>query len=305
MALGALYTTGSEPSLLLKVLRAAWWEKDLQGQDWKSIFDIKDADQAVEYELEMRAVSLGGLKAEGARARIASAGEGFKTAYQVNLYANTIYYTLESIQDNLYKSQWGPTSMGFAEAQDVLRNITVYSLFNDARNNNSIGSDGLPLLSLAHPTATRTFANTVSVPTQLNLALLQQYQTGIQLFTNYSDYPMQCNPARLITSVNNSQTAQALLFSPQDPSTANRSINPLFHGGYFKDGILTSPYLLDPNCSFAQSTASYGFTFYRRQDFLIQELPQSDALTYGFIGWERFARLYSTPRCVFGTTFFS
>lgn len=305
MANTSVYTTGSEKSLLLKTLRAAWWEKDLQPQAWKSIFDIKIADQAVEYELEMRAVSLGGLKAEGGRAPIASAGEGFKTAYQMRLYANSIYYTLESIQDNLYKTQWGPTSMGFAEAQDVLRNIVVFSLFNDARNLNSVGADGKPLLATDHPTNSRNFANTVSTPTQLSLSLLQQYQTGIQLFTNYSDYPMQCNPERLITSVNNAMTAQALLFSPQDPTTANRSINSVFHGGYFKDGILTSPYLLDPNCSFAQSSASYGFTFYRRQDFVIQELPQSDALTYGFIGWERFARLYSTPRCVFGTTFFS
>lgn len=304
MAFNSVYTTGSEPSLLLKTLRAAWWEKDLQPQAWKDIFDIKIADQAVEYELEMRAVSLGGEKAEGARSNIASAGEGFKTAYRVKLYANSIYYTLESIQDNLYKTQWGPTSMGFAEAQDVLRNIVVFSLFNNALNASSVGADGEPLLSLTHPTAGREFANTTSVPTQLNLALLQQYQTGIQLFTNYSDYPMQCNPERLITSVNNAQTAIALLFSPQDPTTANRSINAVFHGGYFSKGILTTPYLLDPNCSFAQSTASYGFTFYRRQDFIIQELPQSDALTYGFLGWERFARLYSTPRCVFGTTFF-
>ena len=305
MASTSVYTTGSEPSLLLKTLRAAWWEKDLQPQAWKEIFDIKIADQAVEYELEMRAVTLGALKPEGARAAIASAGEGFKTSYKVQLYANSIYYTLESIQDNLYKTQWSPTSMGFAEAQDVLRNIVVFSLFNNAKNSSSVCADGKPLLDLAHPTFARTFSNTTSVGTQLSMSLLQQYQTGIQLFTNYSDYPMQCNPKRLITSVNNALTASALLFSPQDPTSANRSLNALFHGSYFSEGVLTSPYILDPNFSFAQSTATYGFTFYRRQDFIIQELPQSDALTYGFVGWERFARLYSTARCGYGSTYFS
>lgn len=305
MAYQTAYSTGSEPSLLLKTLRSVFWEKNLQPQAWKKIFEIKKADQAVEYELEMRAVSLGGLKAEGARAPIATAGEGFKTAYKINLYANSIYYTLESIQDNLYKSQWGPTSMGFAEAQDVLRNIVVFSLLNYARSTASTGSDGLPLLNTAHPTASKTFSNTPATPTTLSMSLLRQYQTGIQLFPNYSDYPIECNPKLLITSVQNAQNAQQLLFSPEDPTTANRANNPMFSGGYFSDGILTSPYILDPNASFAQSTAAYGFTFYRRQEFLIQELPQSDALTFGFVGFERFARLYSTPRCVYGTTFFS
>lgn len=298
------YTTGNEQSLLLKTLRSAWWERNLQPQDWKKIFEFKKADQAVEYELEMQSAGLGSLKREGDRSSITSAGEGFKTAYKVNTYSNTIYYTLESIQDNLYKKEWGPKSMGFAEAQDVLRNITVFSLFNFAKSSESVGADGLPLLSTGHRNAFNLYSNTFSVPITLSLSALNQLTQQIQLFTNFSGYPTSGNAKRLITSVQNSQTAQYLLFSPQDPTTANRAINPMFHGGYFSEGLMTSPYLTDPQCYFAQSNLSNGFKFFERMPFTIQELPQSDALTFGFIGFERFARLYGTPRCVAGNTFF-
>jgi hypothetical protein len=298
------YNTSNIQSLLLKTLRTAWFERELQPQSWKKIFEIKKADQAVEYELEMQSAGLGSLKAEGARSSITSAGEGLKTAYKINTYSNVIYLTLESIQDNLYKKEWGPQSMGFAEAQDVLRNIVVYSLFNFATSTPSFGADGRPLLSTNHQNAFTTYSNTFTTPAQLSLSSLNQLTQQIQLFTNYAGYPTEANAKRLITSVQNSQTAQYLLFSPQDPTTANRAINPMFHGGYFSDGLITTSYLTDPNCYFAQSSLSHGFTFYERMPFTVQELPQSDALTYGFIGFERFARSYSTARCVAGVTFF-
>ena len=298
------YNTSNETSLLLKTLRTAWWERELQPQSWKKIFEIKKADQAVEYELEMQSAGLGSLKAEGARSSITSAGEGFKTAYKINTYSSTIYYTLESIQDNLYKKEWGPQSMGFAEAQDVLRNIVVYSLFNFATSQISAAGDGLSLLNTQHKNAFSTYTNTFTTPAQLSLSTLNQITQMIQLSTNFSGYPIEASPKRLLTSVQNSQTAQYLLFSPQDPTTANRAINPMFHGGYFADGLMTTSYLTDPQAYFAQSTVSHGFTFYERVPFTIQELPQSDSLTYGFIGFERFSRSYSTPRCVAGCTFF-
>ena len=303
MAYNPIYTTGDEPSLLLKVLRGAWWSRELQPQRWKKIFKIEKADQAVEYELEMRNVSMGNLKLEGKRSQITNAGEGLKTAYKVNTYSNVIYATFESLQDNLYKKDWGLTSMGMAEAQDQLRNVVMFSLFNNARNQGSVGADREPLLSTQHKTAESTYSNTLQVPASISLNTINQFTQIIQLFVNYRGQPLTLNPRQLITSVQNSQKAQVIMFSPEDPTTANRAQNPQYHGGYFPDGLLTTPYIRSPLDYFAQSDSREGFTFFERQPVMTQELPYTDALTFGFIMWERFARLYSTARCVAGVSF--
>lgn len=295
-------TTQTTPNLLLLTLNMVWWGRQLNKPHWERIFENRVATQLTEFTQEMMPVTLGDVKEEADPLPIGQAGQGPTTSYRMKTYGNSIYISLEELQDNQYKKDWSPRAMGFAQAQEVLRNLVVFNLFNDAKNTGSAGGDGLPLLSTTHLQYNGTYANTWSTPTVLNKTSYTQMVEGTQLFQNYTGYPLEYVPKLLLTSIQNAQNAKTLMFSPDDPTTANRAINSLF-GDYFNEGMIISPYLRDPECFFGITTAEEGFIFWRRMPWTIQDLPGTNTLVYAYYGVERFAVGYAKANCTYGSTF--
>lgn len=309
---GFAISTQNNPSLLLYTLKMAWWGKEIQRPKWEAFTEKRIATQRVEYYQEMQPVGMGGAKGEGAPLPVGTAGEAWKTSYPSVTYGNSIYITMEDLQDNLYKKDWNPRSMGFADAQDVLRYITIFGIFNHAKVNSPIsdgagsqGGDGEPLLSVSHPIAEgNKYANTWATGVALGMQTYTQMIEGIQSFPNYVGWILQYTPRLMGVPIQNAYTAKMLMFSPDDPSTANRSINANF-GDYFKDGLFVSSYFRDPASFWGFSSTDHGFAFFRRMDFTIQDLPGTNTLVYGYFGVERFAIGYDSPTCVYGSTQFN
>lgn len=295
-------TSGQIKHLLLRNLNSVNASHQLLPNFYDRVYKHQKATMAVMYDMEMRDPTWGGYTPEGANAPIAVAGEGIQTAYPVKMYTNSIYATLPSIQDNLYKGQWSVQGEGFIKGMDVLRNITLWSLFNNAKNSLSNLGDGKPLLSTTHELAEGTYSNTFEQPVAMSKDSLTYLSTAVQYFMSYSMYPMYLRMDKLETSIANLPLAQTLMFSPDDPTTAARAINSLYHGGYFKEGVRGNPYFIDPSCYFGISNEELGFKRWTRMAPRVEPLPLSSAFVAGYAYAERYAYGCGSGRAVIGST---
>lgn len=302
MASGTVVTTQDIKNLLNATLNMVWLGKSKMTQDWERFTETRAAYKSEEETQEMMGVTPGRDVPEATALPIGKAGQAFKTKYPIVTYGNSIYLTMQEMQDNLYKQSWQPKSMGFVTAQLNLRNVEVFKLINQAGSTTRLGGDGKPLLSTTHPMYQTTYANTWAQPVTLTQTTYQQMVETTMLMENYVGIKMSYVPRCLVGPVQGAQNMKVLMFSPDDPMTANRSINALF-GDYFKDGMVVSPYIYDPLLFLGFTSAEQGMIFFRRMDFVIDELPATNTLVAGWYGVERFGTGWADPRCVVGSTF--
>jgi hypothetical protein len=298
-------TTGQLRHLLLKDLNIVAGSKQLLPKFHQKVYRTAHADMNPMFDMEMRDVTWGEQTGEAADAPIATSGEGIVTSYPINTYTNACFVTLQAQQDNLYKAQWSAQRNGFVDSHEVLENIVLWNQFNNARNNASALGDGLPLLSTAHILAEGTYANTYPIPVGLSKGNLQTAVTAIQLFKSFSMYPKNLRAKWLMVPMQLTPLAQTILFSPDDPNTANRAINAIYHGGYFSEGIIGNPYLNDPSCFFAGTNEDLGFVQYTKMPLTIEALPITLAFVFGYVSAARWGQGCGSGRAVFGSTTFN
>jgi hypothetical protein len=268
-------------------------------------FKPRKADMAEMYEMEMRDPTWGQETGEGEQAPLATAGQGIQTAYPMLSFTNSLFVTLPALQDNLYKDEWSPQAEGFVKSQDVLRNLALWSFLNNANNNLSQLGDGLPLFNTQHALSQGTFSNTFPTPTGISKDSLSYAANSVSLYVSYSLYPMYLRTLSLDIPVAQSQLAQTLLFSPEDPTTSNRAINALQAGGYYSEGINVNPYLQDPTFWIAKTNEEMGFVHWEYMPFMIETMPLSSAFVLGFASIERFGWGCGSARACFGSTMFA
>lgn len=298
-------TSGQIKHLLLKNLNSVNASEQLLPNFYDRVFKPQRATMNVMYEMEMRDPSWGAEVQEGGNAPISTAGEGILTSSPVKMYTNSCYATLPAVQDNLYKNQWKVQGKGFVQAQDVLRNITLWNMFNNARNSSSNLGDGQPLLSTQHVYANGVYANTFDQPVSMSKASLSYIASAVQTFTSFAGYPKYLRMDKLEVPISLLTLAQTILFSPDDPTTANRAINSLYHGGYYKDGVMGNPYLKDPTCYFGITNEELNFVRYTLMPPTVEPLPLASTLTAGFVIAERYAFNCLSGRAVYGSTMFT
>ena len=298
-------TTGQISSLLLRNLNAVKGSHQLLPNRYHRFFKPRKADMATMYEMEVRDPTWGEESGEGEQAPLATAGQGIETAYNMLMFTNSLFVTLPALQDNLYKDQWSPQAAGFVHSQDVLRNLALWSFLNNANNNLSQLGDGLPLFSTEHLLSEGTFANTFPQPTGMSKDSLFYAANSVSLYVSYALYPMYLKTLSLDIPVAQSQLAQTLLFSTQDPTTANRAINALNSGGYYSEGIQVNPYLQDPTFWIGRTDEEMGFVHWEYMPFMIETMPMSSAFVLGFASIERFGWGCGSARACFGSTMFA
>ena len=298
-------TTGQLRHLLLKDLNIVAGSKQLLPKFYEKVYRVAKADMNPMFDMEMRDITWGRKTDEGDDAPIGVQGEGLLTSYPIETFTNACFVSLQAQQDNLYKAQWSAQRNGFVEAHEVLENLVLWSQFNNARNPKSNLGDNLPLLSSSHILSEGTFANTYPQPVGLSKGNLQIAVTTIQLFKSFSMYPKNLRAKWLMVPMQLTPLAQTILFSQDDPNTANRAINAIYHGGYFNEGIIGNPYLNDPSCFFCGTNEDLNFVMYTRMPLTIEALPITLAFVFGYVSAARWAQGCGSGRAVFGSTMFS
>lgn len=301
---GSPFNTGLIKSLLLRDLWRVNASQQLLPNKYERVFKPEKADMSEMIENEVRDLTWGQQTEEGGTPPTALASQGIQTVYPIMTYTNYFSTTLPAQQDNLYKDKWTPQSEGFVKSQNVLRSMALWGFLNNATNEKSMLGDGLPFFSTQHVFAEGTFSNTYPNPVSVSKDSLSYSANAISLYTSYAGYPKQLVAKSLETSVPQSQLCQTLLFSPNDPTSANRRINALFSGGYYEEGLFANPYINDNTFYLARSNEDMSFKHFKYMAFQVHALPVSYNFILGFASIERFGYGCGSARAGHGSTMY-
>lgn len=269
---------------------------------WNKIFTSRKSKMALERSVSMRYLPVAQLKQEGAPATFDNqSGERYLYNQEHNEISLGFAITRKAIDDNLYKSDFGPSTMGLRNAflrteeiyaADVLNSSTTYS--------SAIGGDGKALAATDHPVDGGTVANLASPAVSLNETALLNAQIAINAnWRDNANQRMNAKPRRLVIPPQLEPTAVRLLKTELRPGTANNDVNAILSvQGGVPDGYLVWNYL----------TSQYTWFLLTDQDGLVHmdRIPYETDMSVEFTtdnllvkGYQRYSFSYNDWRALY------
>lgn len=269
---------------------------------WPKIFDRANTKMAVERWAEVRKVGLAQLKNEGA-ATVFDNAAGLRFVY--NVVINTIglgfAMTQESIEDNVYKDQFGPESMGLLESFLQTKEIVLHSVLNTAGTANpQAGGDGLSLLNTAHVIDNGTFANTPQVALDFNESSLEFALNNIMFYPDQAGLIANTTGRKLVAPVALQWQVKRLFGTQHRVGTANNDINALVADDALPEGYVISPFLTS-NFSWFVLTNVKGLVCVERTPFEMDLQVDPTTGNLLVIGRERYGGGFKNYRALYGS----
>lgn len=266
---------------------------------WASVGTSKMAMERVD---EMRYTGMANLKDEGGATTFDnSSGQRFTYVAQHVSVGLGFAMTREMLDDNLYKEQFGPSSMGLAESFAQFKEVYVHSLLNTGTTyNSSIVGDGQPLFSTAHPIDNGTYANRPSVDLDFNEASVESALNTIRLWPDQANLLAMVRARKIVLPVNLSWAGERLFKTELRTSTATNDVSALLTSGAVPEGYMVSEFLTSPFAWFVMTNVK-GLVVYDRVPYEMD--IQVDATTGNLlvIGYERYSAFYKNPRASYGS----
>lgn len=291
-------------NLLLPGLWAVTGKYDQLPAVRKQIFKERKSNMALEQSTSMRYIAQAYVKQEGATTTADNAsGQRFTYNQTHNELAVLFAITRKAIDDNLYKTEFGPAVMGLNEAFDRTNEAFAADVFNNATTYSSaVNGDGVALLSTAHPVDGGTFSNLASPAASLNETSLLNAQVAINAnFRDNANQRMNAKPRRLVIPPQLEPVATRLLKTELRPGTAQNDVNAILSvQGGIPDGYLVWNYL----------TSQFGWFLQTNQDGLVymNRVPYETDMSVEFStdnllvkGYQRNSYSYNEPRCLYGS----
>ena len=275
-------------------------------RQWPKVFRQTDSNMAVERRSAMRYLGLAQLKQEGAPTAFDnSAGQRF--TYNAEHFEIGLGYaiTRKAIDDNLYKSEFGPSNDGLMESFKETEEIYAANVFNSGTTYNAqIGGDGVALFSTAHPIDPPygTIANEPSPEVDLNeTSLLNALITIRTTWRDQAGLKIHARGRKLIVPPNLEPIALRLMRSELRPGTAQNDVNAIQGmNDSLKEGFMVWDYLTS-NYAWFILTNHDGLIFFNRKKF---EMDMSVEFTTDNLlvkGYQRYVPSYYDWRGVWGT----
>src|ERR1700688_3237407 len=168
-------TRASERDLLLPGLAVVEGKYPAIPRQWPQVYSRGYSKMAMERIAEMRYTGLAQLKAEGGATTFDNA-PGQRFVYQIEhiAYGLGTAMTREAIDDNLYKSHFGPTAIGLAESFAQTEEIVHANVLNTATTYNpNVIADGVAMVAVNHPIDNGSYANRPSPDLDLNESAIE------------------------------------------------------------------------------------------------------------------------------------
>lgn len=250
-------------NLLLPGLWAVTGKYDQLPAVRKRVFKERKSNMALEQSTSMRYIAQAYIKQEGAPSQADNAsGQRYTYNQTHNELAVLFAITRKAIDDNLYKTEFGPAAMGLSEAFDRTNEAFAADVLNSSTTYQAaIGGDGVALASTAHPVDGGTFSNLASPAASLNETSLLNAQIAINAnFRDNANQRMNAQPRQLLIPPQLEPTALRLLKTELRPGTANNDVNAILSTqGGIPDSYLKWNYL----------TSAFGWQLLSDQDGLI------------------------------------
>ena len=288
-------------SLLRPGANAIFGDWEIHGALWKDIYAQFTSTKAVEYDIEIQGLGMAQLKAEGAPFATGEMKEVYTTSYQMLTYGIGYTITREALLDNQYPNQFPQQTMNLRNSLDVVKNVNAAFPLNNALNPALTGSDGMPLLSSAHPTVNGVLANTFTNYVGINETTLEDLITITKTWTNVAGLPINLSPVRLIIPPALQYQASRLLNGMDRTGTANREISALVHDKYIPGGYSVNRFILNPGFWGFLTDEMNGFKYFSKEkpemDFICDPATNNVSVYMG----ERYGLGYSNWRCFAGS----
>ena len=273
-------------------------------RQWPKVFDRHDSNLALERRATVRYLGYAQLKQEGAPTSFDNnAGQRYVYNAEHNEIGLGYAITRKAIDDNLYKSEFGPSNDGLMESFVQTEELYGANVFNTGTTYAAAtGGDGVALFSTAHPYDGGTIANTPTVQVDLNETSL--LNAGISVRTDWKDQAglkIYARARKLIIPPNLEPIAIRLYRSDLRPGTASNDVNAIkgmndaFDGGYVVWDYLTSQY------AWFLLTNHKGLVMFDRKPY---EMDMSVEFTTDNLlvkGYQRYSFTYYDWRSVWGT----
>lgn len=270
---------------------------------YKDIYATSNSKMAVERRAELRYTGLAQLKAEGAATTFDNAS-GERYVYNAEMQSIGLGFaiTREALDDNLYKDQFSPQSMGllksFAQTKDIfganlLNNGTVY--------NSNIGGDGVALFSTAHPIDNGVYANRPAVDMDLNEGSLETALNTIRVFPDQAGLISMVRGRKMVVPIALQWTAERLTKTELRTNTANNDVSAIYTTGAVPEGYVVNEFLTSNYAWFVLTTVEDGLNYYDRVPFEMDLQVDPTTGNLLVVGYERYAFSYSDPRAAWGT----
>lgn len=192
------------------------------------MFSKRKSKQQVEKSVSARYMSLPELKTEGG-ATYFDNNAGQRFVYNMEPVEVGLGYaiTRKAIDDNLYKAEFKPTTLGLSKAFNQFWERQAAAIFNDATTYDAnVGGDGKALCATDHPYDGGTWANRPSTDLDLNEGSLLDAMTAVRSnFVDEAGLKIYARADRLVVPLALEKVAIRLLKSELRPGTANNDVN--------------------------------------------------------------------------------
>lgn len=214
---------------------------------YKSIFSTKKSTKAFERTSMMRFLPYAQIKTDGGATTFDNESGERYVYNQTNIGIGLGFaITRNTIDDNQYKSDFGPSAMGLNRSFSETKETFAAAILNNATTYDSAtGGDGVALCSTSHPIDGGTIANRPAVDVDLNESSLLDGMIAIN--ANWKDQAglrINANAKKLIVPPQLEPTAIRLTKTALRPGTANNDVNAImFTTGGIPDGYVAWNYL--------------------------------------------------------------
>lgn len=230
---------------------------------WSQVYKTRKSNMALERLASMRYLAIAGIKSEGGPTPVDNAsGERYIYNQEHDEIGLMFAITRKAIDDNLYKTEFGPNAMGLRNANLRFEEVRGADVINTATTYNAnVQGDGKALAATDHPVDGGTYSNLASPAVSLNETSLLNAQIAVNAnFRDNANQRMNAKPRRLLIPPALQPTAIRLLETTLRPGTAMNDVNAILSTqGGVPDGHLVWNYL----------TSDFGWQLLTDQDGLI------------------------------------
>ena len=273
-------------------------------RQWPKIFDTTQSNMALERRAAMRYLGYAQLKQEGAPTSFDNAA-GQRYVYNAEHFEIGLGYaiTRKAIDDNLYKSEFGPSNDGLMESFKETEELYAAAIFNSGTTfNAAVGGDGVALFSTSHPTDGGNIANRPTVDVGFNeTSLLNALITIRSTWLDNAGLKIHARGRKAIIPPNLEPVALRLFRSELRPGTATNDVNAILGmNESLKEGFMVWDYL-SSSFSWFILTNQKGLILFNRKPF---EMDMSVEFTTDNLlvkGYQRYVPSYYDWRSVWGT----
>jgi len=289
-------------NLLLPGLWAVTGKYDQLPAVRKQIFKERKSNMALEQSMSMRYIAQAFIKTEGGVTQADNAsGQRYTYNQTHNELAVLFAITRKAIDDNLYKTEFGPAVMGLNEAFDRTNEAFAADVLNSSTTyNTAISGDGVALGSTAHPVDGNTFSNLASPAADLNETSLLNAQVAVNAnFLDNAGQRMNAKPRRLVVPPQLEPVAIRLLKTELRPGTAQNDVNAILSTqGGIPDGYTVWNYLTSQFAWFLQTNQD-GLVYMNRVPYETDMSVSFETDNLLVKGYQRNSYSYNEPRCIY------